>query len=81
MQENIKDVIKMMENEKRKKVVPVAPEQYVSISFEIWWIGISKKLNLKSWMKEIILADFKGRGLTEKELPAKYDEALKLFGL
>ena len=51
------------------------------ISFNNWWMKLIKKRpEIKPHMKEIIWADFKARKLTEKEEPAKYDEAMKLFG-
>jgi hypothetical protein len=79
MKNSTKNIIKEMENKKRQAVVNVTKDD--TISFENWWIVVCKRLNLKSWLKEILLADFKGRGLTEKESTAKYEDALKKFGL
>lgn len=79
MKNPTKNAIKEMENKKRQ-VTPIIPNNN-RIAFDNWWIVICKRLNLKSWMKEIILADFKGRGLTELETTDQYEEALKKFGL
>ena len=51
------------------------------ISFDQWWMMINKKVSLKSWMKEIVLADMGARGLTKSETEEKYNEALRLFGI
>jgi hypothetical protein len=73
-----KNSIKEMENEKRQsKAIISTPE---IVSFDAWWMVASKRLNLKGWLKEIIWADFKGRGLSEKETIQRYEEGLKLFG-
>jgi len=51
-----------------------------TVSFDSWWIDVAKQLNLQPHMKEIVWADFKGRGLKKQATLAKYLEALRLFG-
>ena len=55
----------------------VAAEQ---LSFDQWWMTMSKKLKLLGHMKEILQADFAARGLTKNETKHKFDNAMKLFG-
>jgi hypothetical protein len=50
------------------------------ISFEEWWISRSK-LVPEVHTKEIIRADFTGRGLGEKAEPHEWDSALALYGV
>ena len=81
----LRERIARMEKAKRERAlkdVPKAPPKKVAegIAFKIWWMEISKALNLRPYMKEIILADFKARGLGEKEPKEKYMHALELFG-
>jgi hypothetical protein len=49
--------------------------------FDVWWMDINRRVTMKSWMKEIVKADFKGRGLSDKETIESYDAALRVFGL
>ena len=49
--------------------------------FDVWWMDINRRVTLKSWMKEIVKADFKGRGLSNKETIEIYDDALRVFGV
>ena len=69
------------EDKNRVEKQPVVVEQMVDgIAFDLWWIEVNKQLNLPHYIKEIMLADFKGRGLGAIETAAKYNEALALFG-
>ena len=63
------------------EVTIVTAEPDKTMEFDVWWMDINRRVTLKAWMKEVIKADFKGRGLTGKEDPQKYDEALRLFGV
>jgi len=49
--------------------------------FDIWWMDINRRVDMKPWMKEIVKADFKGRGLSDKETIERFDDALRTFGL
>lgn len=51
------------------------------ISFDSWWMLLSKQRKLKPHLKEIIWADFQARGLTDYAPKTQYDEALVKFGL
>ena len=85
--EDLKQKIKQMEAEKRAKMMATSEIKFVkpageenTLSYDEWWMLTNKKLNLRPHLKEIILADFKGRGLTIKENLEKYNKALSLFG-
>jgi len=49
--------------------------------FDVWWMDINRRVTMKPWMKEIVKADFKGRGLSNKETMERFDDALRVFGL
>ena len=80
--------IARMEKEKREtaikkaeKVAPkIKPEQPAGVLFKLWWVDVSKRLNLKPYLKEIVWADFKSRGLGKREPKEKYDQAMAKFG-
>jgi len=79
-QKTLKNKIKEMETAKRlEAVVHMPPDNMVS--FDQWWVALSKRMSLRPSLKEIMWADFRARGLNKEESNAKYDEALKLFGL
>lgn len=50
------------------------------IEFNVWFAMREKKIPPQH-MREIIWADFKGRGLKPKETLATYDAALLKYGL
>ena len=85
----LKKQIKAAESRKREQSMESAPAVKVvkgddgkpKVSFDQWWMMVSKSPKLKVWMKEIIMADFKSRGLSKEEPKESYDEALKLFGI
>lgn len=62
------------------ETISVETSIVVTIGFDIWWVTVSKALNLQAHIKEIVWADFKSRGLKKEEPVAKYNEALRLFG-
>lgn len=51
-----------------------------NMEFEVWWVLASKNL-APQHRKEIIRADFKARGLKDKEPKDAYDKALKMYGV
>ena len=66
---------------KSKKVVKKPePVAVPTVSFETWWVLASKRGNFRPYLKEIMAADFKGRGLSENETLDCYYEALRQFG-
>ena len=52
----------------------------MKFSFDVWWALASKKSNFRPYLKEIIWADFKGRGLNKEETLKCFYDALKKFG-
>lgn len=81
----LKKQIKAMEDRQRAEsmaaAIEAAPAKAPEMSFEKWWMMLASKITLRPNMKEILWADFKARGLSKNEEAAKYDEALKLFGI
>lgn len=79
--------IKAAEALERKKILKKAKVTIITqdtdnvIDFDTWWMDINRRVALKQWMKEIIKADFKGRGLKTKESIEYFDEALRVFGV
>jgi len=68
---------------KHKKGVKMSnnnEKQPQKVSFATWWVITTKKANFRPHMKEIIRADFGGRGLSDNETMAAYTAALKQFG-
>lgn len=86
-QKDLMAEIKKMEAEKREKAMESKDKKPTKkdkkdekVSFDTWWMMRSKKIP-QSHRKEVIRADFKGRKLTDKELVADWDKALKAYGL
>lgn len=86
---NASEEIKAMEKAKREEAVKsvVKPTPAISkqkevklTSFAEWYFARKGSIHRKH-SKEIILADFKSRGLQDKELIEKFDEALGLYGV
>ena len=66
----------------QQQAMPAAPaeaDQSSKIDFDAWWATVEKQL---PWMhrKEIVLADFKARGLSLKETTNAYYGALEKYG-
>jgi hypothetical protein len=72
--------IKEYEKAQRSLVKNETPNNQ-EIPFDQWWADRSAILKQPPHMKEIIHADFKGRGLTAKHAVEKWDWAAKQFGL
>jgi len=51
------------------------------VSFDDWWLAREAKLNKPLFYKEILKADFGGRGLSKKETMDRWDWAARQFGL
>jgi hypothetical protein len=51
-----------------------------TVAFDIWWSRIAKEMNMPHYLKEIIAADFKARGLSKEEKVERFNEALAAFG-
>jgi len=63
-------------NEKQEPVV----EQVPTVDFNVWFAMRERKIPAKH-LREIIWADFQGRGLSKKETVAVYDAALAKYGV
>ena len=74
--------IKKMEAEKRAKAMKENPSQKKDdrVGFDQWWMQVAKHVP-RAHRKEIIKADFKGRGLGDKALKSDYDKALESYGV
>ena len=59
---------------------PVEMPEVPEVDFETWWVLRSGRIPAHHH-KEIVKADFKGRGLGHKASMAEYDAALKAYGL
>ncbi len=78
----LKRQIKEMEDALRKEaIVESKPDEQEGMSFDQWWIIINQKVSMRPHLKEILIADFKARGLSKLESEEKFNEALKLFGI
>lgn len=75
----LKAKIKKMEEDKRKESIKHLPKER-KVSFDSWHHQRAHKIP-KMHVKEIILADFKARGLGLSETMEDYDNALKLYGV
>jgi hypothetical protein len=84
---NLKKQIKEMEAQKRAEILSNSNVSFIdpngnkdTVSYDQWWMVANKKLKLSYHIKEIILADFKGRGYKTDETMERFNEALSLFG-
>jgi hypothetical protein len=78
-EKNLKAQIKAMETKKREETAP-AIEAEAEVSFDSWFHQRSKQIP-KIHMKEILIADFKARGLGSNATMGAYDKALNLYGV
>ena len=78
----LKEQIKLMESKKKAETMEKLSKANVEAEmyFDSWWVMRSKSIG-KAHLKEVVRADMKARGLTEKESLTKYDEALSLYGV
>lgn len=88
----LKRAIRKAEAEKRKKALEVQEVKVMQpkeekeskekkVTFDQWWMLMNKKRNLKPWLKEIVWADFKARGVSKMEKEKVFEDALKLYGI
>ena len=75
---DLKEKIKEMENSKREVLPTIQVDK--KITFDSWYHQRKNKIP-KQHMKEILLADFKSRGLDEESTMEMYDKALKIYGV
>jgi hypothetical protein len=74
----------MAKRESRPVVIPAvqqAPvQQQPLVSFDAWWAMMQKRMPAQHH-KEVVLADFKARGLSINEPAAVFSKALALYGI
>ena len=78
------NAIRKMEQEKREEALKKAPAQVQPASDEIsfdQWHMMRAPMIPTAHRKEILRADFGGRGLGDKASQAQYDEALGKYGI
>jgi hypothetical protein len=75
----IKAEIKKMEDEKRKEAHKHLPKE-TKVSFDSWYHQRVHKIP-KMHTKEVIVADFRARGLGMIHTMEEFDKALKLYGI
>jgi arginine/lysine/ornithine decarboxylase len=63
-------------NEQMEDVAPLQPK----IDFDAWWALVENKIPTHH-NREVIKADFRGRGLSSQETMQAYNEALGKYGL
>jgi hypothetical protein len=82
IREQVRDMEKKQRASTAKKVEVklVKSEPEASISFEQWWMLVNKKMDFKPWLKEVMKADFKSRGLGANEKESAFNAALEKFG-
>jgi hypothetical protein len=57
-----------------------APARPPKVSFDAWWAVTAKKIPTQHH-KEVVMADFKARGLSKNETMDAYNKALKQYGV
>jgi hypothetical protein len=65
--------------ERKNKKIEEVPEQL--INFEEWWLLRYSSFKMNPYLKDVLRADMKGRGLGVKNTLKQWDDAAKLFGL
>lgn len=68
----------MSKSKKTEKQMPKAPQP--TVGFDVWFAMREKKIPSQH-LREIIWADFKGQGLSNRETLAVYDAALAKYGV
>lgn len=77
MAKNLKEQIKEMEMKNR--TTPQA-EPKVKVSFDSWF-HLRKDKIASCHHREILMADFKARGLKDEAAMEEFDKALELYGI
>ena len=81
----LKKKMKAIEDKIRQEAIDLAPVSVQSledkISFDQWWMMANSSGKMRAHLKEVLFADFKARGLSKLETKARYDDALKVFGI
>lgn len=77
---NLEDQIKAMEKKNREAAAAIVVASPIAVSFDSWFHQRSDKI-ARCHHKEIIMADFKARGMGEEATMAEFDKALELYGV
>lgn len=79
---SVREQIKEMEQKQREQAPPPPAKKPAptTMSFDQWWMKVNKTMKFKPWLKEVLLADFKARGLGKEALESEYNAALDKFG-
>lgn len=76
------DMKSIKEYEKaQRSTLKVEDSKVEVVNFDHWWASRSSTVKLAPHMKEIVHADFKGRGLEQLNTMEKWDWAARQFGL
>lgn len=75
------DLKAIAEFEKSQRKKNIKKDIESTVDFDKWWAERSLSINQPAYMKEILRADAKGRGLDKKETMERWDWAAKMFGL
>jgi len=78
--DSIKEMEKKMREESMKKAPKLEKKEPALVDFDTWYFMRSKDIP-KMHIKEIIIVDFKARGLKEKETIEAFDSALRKYGV
>lgn len=70
----------MSKFKKSKEEQMAIAEPVPTVEFNVWFAMREKKIPAHH-LREILWADFKGRGLSERETLAAYDDALTKYGI
>lgn len=75
------DMKSIKEYEKAQRSQVLKEDTVEAIGFDQWWADNSSNFKLAPYMKEIIRADFRGRGLEGLNTNDRWNWAAKQFGL
>jgi hypothetical protein len=65
---------------KPAQTAPVGPPPQPVIAFDAWWASVQKRMPLQHH-KEVVMADFKARGLSKQEPANVFNKALAQYGV
>lgn len=76
---SLKEQIKEMEAKNREVSAPKVSQE-AKVSFDSWYHQRKDKI-AKCHLKEILMADFKARGLSKDATMVEFDKALEMYGV
>lgn len=75
------DLKSIKEYEKAQRAASLSEQKATPISFDQWWADKNFGTKHPPYLKEILKADARGRGLDDRCEPDQWDWAAKQFGL